>query len=160
MSAIGRLEQVWTGFPVRLRDRLMGAGLGLPSAMVLGIARWLEPDPSGVGTHQQLGLGGCSILTLTGWPCPMCGMTTTFAHMADASPLDAVRTQPFGVVLFMLTVAAASLGWSELVLPAGRWRGVRDRALAGELPIAVAVLVAMALGWAYKAAVIRGVLAV
>lgn len=160
MSLARAVAGWWARRATSTQDRLVGLGLAAPSSVVLGIAAALEPATAGVGTHMQLGLNGCSVLMSTGWPCPMCGMTTTFAHMADASPLDAVRTQPFGVVLFMLTVAAASLGWSELVLPAGRWRGVRDRALAGELPIAVAVLVAMALGWAYKAAVIRGVLAV
>ncbi len=134
----------------------MGLELAAPSSAVLAIASALEPAAAGVGTHMQLGLNGCSVLMSTGWPCPMCGMTTTFAHMADASPLEAARTQPFGVVLFMLTLAAASLGWAELVWPAGRWRRVRAHALAGELQIALAVLVAMALGWAYKAAVIRG----
>ena len=39
-----------------LRDRLIGLILLIPSAAVLTVARWLTPDPSGVGTHQQLGM--------------------------------------------------------------------------------------------------------
>ena len=32
-----------------------------------------------MGTHQQLGLPPCNFVTLTGYPCPACGMTTSFA---------------------------------------------------------------------------------
>lgn len=42
-----------------------------------------------------------------GYPCPMCGMTTTFALMEHLRPLDAALKLPFGVVLFSLTVAAS-----------------------------------------------------
>jgi len=74
--------------------------VALPTLTVLAIARHLQPDPAGVGTHTQLGLGRCPVLALTGYPCPMCGMTTTFALMADLRPVDAALNQPFGVVLF------------------------------------------------------------
>ena len=146
----------WASLPADLQDRLVGVVLAAPSSVVLGLSAWLEPAAGGVGTHKQLGLNGCAVLTATGWPCPMCGMTTTFAHMAHLSPVDAAITQPFGVVLFLLTVAFASVGWADLLLPAGRWRRLRDGALAREVPLAVAALVGMGLGWAYKAAVMRG----
>ncbi len=43
--------------------------------VVLGVARWLEPDAKGYGTHQQLGLPPCSSILLFGSKCPACGMT-------------------------------------------------------------------------------------
>ena len=155
MSAIARLERIWTSFPLAFRDRLVGAGLGLPSAMVLGIARWLEPDPSGVGTHQQLGLGGCSILTLTGWPCPMCGMTTTFAHLAHGNLVQGALTQPFGLVLFSVTVGLCAVGLADFFVPTGRFRRIGTWLTPLEVPIAVSVLVGMILGWFYKVVLIR-----
>lgn len=127
----------------------MGLVLVGASAPVLGLAAWLEPDPAGVGTHRQLGLGGCTILTWTGWPCPMCGMTTCFTHMAHADPLAAAITQPFGVVLFMATVVAFITGLGGL---SGRswWRRVGAFMLEHEVPIAAGTLIGMAAGWLYK----------
>jgi len=140
------------------RDRLIGLGLFLPSSVVLGLAAWLEPDPTGVGTHQQLGLAGCFVLEQMGVPCPMCGMTTTFSHMAHFEVISALLTQPFGVVLFLITLAAAVIGLMDLILPAkrwlrvGRWFAARDRALAG------ALLAAMFAGWFYKIALMQEIL--
>lgn len=138
-----------------LRDRLVSLALGVPSWSVLGIAIWLHPEPAGLGTHRQLGLGQCTLLGLTGWPCPMCGMTTSFAHMAELQPLGALGAQPFGVVLFLLTALTALLALAELARPSGRWM----RALAWieerELSIAIALLVGLASGWLYKILVLK-----
>jgi hypothetical protein len=141
-----------------VQDRMVGLTLALPSGLVLGIARWLQPDPSGMGTHQQLGLGGCAMLTGTGVPCPMCGMTTTFSHLAHLQPIQALFNQPFGVVLFLGTVVAFSVGLSDLAQPRGRWR----RALAWidqrEGWIAGGLMAGLVLGWAYKVAMATGFL--
>jgi hypothetical protein len=138
-----------------LQARLVGLVLFVPSTTLIGLSAWLTPDPSGIGTHQQLGLSACAILATSGVPCPMCGMTTTFSLMAHFSPLQALQNQPFGVVLFALTVLGAVVGASEMIKPAKilpgmlRWTVARDRALAGLL------LGAMIAAWAYKVAIIR-----
>ena len=148
-SLLGRLEAWWGHTAPATQDRLVGSVLVACTTPVLGLAMWLEPDPAGVGTHQQLGLGGCSVLSFTGWPCPMCGMTTTFTHMAHLEPIAAVITQPFGVLLFCATVVLFGVGVGSLI---GRetWRSGLDLILAYELQIAVGTLVGMVAGWVYK----------
>ncbi|MCP4807311.1 MAG: DUF2752 domain-containing protein [Proteobacteria bacterium] len=132
------------------RDRLVALTLGLPSWAVLGVAAWLDADPAGHGTHKQLGLGTCTILAMTGWPCPMCGMTTTFTHMAHGSVLDAVVTQPFGVVLFLLTLATGLIALADLAMPRGRFTRAWSRLLRHETWVAAALLAGLTLGWIYK----------
>jgi hypothetical protein len=78
--------------------------LTLLSGAVLLIARLLQPSAQGVGTHEQLGLPSCLFLTLTGIPCPSCGLTTSFAHAARFNFIASLTTQPFGLVAFFLTV--------------------------------------------------------
>ena len=141
-----------------LWGRFIGFVILAPSATVLGIAGWLSPDPSGVGTHQQLGLSSCLVLDQLGTPCPMCGMTTTYSLMAHFHPIQAFLNQPFGVVLFLLTVVAAVLGLLEMLRPHHflkqlvRWAIQRDRALAGLL------LGSLTAGWLYKVALMRQML--
>ncbi|MCK6502347.1 DUF2752 domain-containing protein [Myxococcota bacterium] len=138
------------GLAPTLQDRLVGASLALPSGTVLAVARWLSPDPSGMGTHRQLGLGGCAMLTGTGVPCPMCGMTTTFSHMAHLQPVQALFNQPFGVALFLATALAFALGTSDLVQPRGRWRQAWTWVDQREGWIAGGLMLGLILGWAYK----------
>lgn len=142
----GRVEAI----PGQVGLRWASAMVALPAWTVVGIARWLTPSPDGFGTHTQLGLGGCTMLTVTGWPCPMCGMTTTFSLMAHFRPLDALANQPFGVVLFLLTLFTALVGTVE-ALTAGGWAGrVWDGIMRHERGLALFLLVGMIAGWVYK----------
>ena len=50
------------------------AWLALGGAFLLG--RFLEPDPRGFGTHEQLGFRACLPVELWNVPCPGCGVTT------------------------------------------------------------------------------------
>jgi hypothetical protein len=56
--------------------------VALAALLVAGfaLAAYLEPDPRGLGTHQQLGFPPCTFLFLFGLRCPSCGSTTCFAH--------------------------------------------------------------------------------
>ncbi len=143
-------ERRWNALHSGTQDRLVGGALVAFAGPVLAIAMWLDPDPAGFGTHRQLGLGGCTVLQLTGWPCPMCGMTTCFTHMAHGQPLDAIVVQPFGVVLFAATVLLGGVGISAL---AGRpyWRNLLALVMRHEVAVAVATLLGLSLGWVYKA---------
>jgi hypothetical protein len=163
--AIGRLEAFWAravqpridAVPVATQDRFVGAVLFAPTAVVLGIATQLTPSPLGVGTHRQLGLGQCSFLSLAGIPCPMCGMTTTFTHLAHLDPVRGALTQPFGVVLFLLTVGGLLLGALELVAPRGRWRAIARWIERRETAVAAFLLIGLVAGWTYKIITMAGI---
>ncbi len=70
--------------------------------VVLGVARWLEPDAKGYGTHQQLGLPPCSSILLFGSKCPACGMTTAWSLAMDGRVVDAWYTNAGGLVLIVV----------------------------------------------------------
>jgi hypothetical protein len=93
-------------FSVGLNTRLAWAGVAIACAGVLGLAAWLTPDPSGLGTHQQLPFydSPCSFVLVSGLPCPTCGMTTAFAYMMHGHPLLALKAQPAGAVFCLVTM--------------------------------------------------------
>jgi len=86
--------------------RLIWSALAFAALSVVAIARWLEPDPRGLGTHVQLGLPPCPFHALTGLPCPTCGLTTSFAYMARLQITSSVAAHPLGAPLFALTSIA------------------------------------------------------
>jgi hypothetical protein len=94
-------------------------------------------------------------MRLWNFPCPGCGVTTSIALVAHGRPLEALRTQPFGLVA-LATVLAGAVG--ALV---GHARG---EDLYAELPRVawarwVRVLATLAvLAWMYKIALVRGLL--
>lgn len=151
------IRTVWERIPTSVVDRGMGALLFFPGATVLALAAWLTPSPAGFGTHTQLGLGSCVMLSLTGLPCPMCGMTTTFAHMAHGHLWSALVNQPFGVALFVLTVLGTILGGADLASGRGLWRQVVAWVERREATIAVLLLAGMILGWIYKIVLLKGI---
>ncbi len=86
--------------PARWLLVLVAAGL----AALLGVARWLEPDPRGYGTHTQLGLGPCAFATITGRPCPTCGMTTSFAWFSRGCLARSWQANPGGCLIALLSI--------------------------------------------------------
>lgn len=140
------------GAAVTRRRRLVSLAVGGPAWAVITLAALLTPNPDGVGTHRQLGLGACTILSLTGYPCPMCGMTTTFTHMAHLDPASALVTQPFGVVLFLGTLSVGILAVMEGVSPRGRWDQLLSFIERWDLRVALALFLGLVGGWVYKVA--------
>ncbi len=131
--------------------RLMSLFVASAIAIVFLLAALVEPSPAGHGTHLQLGLGQCTFLQATGWPCPMCGATTSFALMAHLRPLDAFVNQPFSASLFLLSATVFGISAAEVVDPRQRWGRIFRTIEPVESVLAVLFLVAMGLGWAYKA---------
>ncbi len=87
--------------------------------LLLGVAAWLQPNPSGMGTHQQLGLPPCTSVSLLGIRCPACGMTTSWAWMIRGRIDRAIGCNIGGVILFL--TAGISIPWLLLCL----WRADR-----------------------------------
>jgi len=88
-------------------------------------------------------------------PCPMCGMTTTFSLMAHFRPLDAFLNQPFGVVLFGITLATAVIALLEILHPRKRWMAIIHRMNGREQWYIAAFLLMMLSAWAYKIVLVR-----
>jgi hypothetical protein len=97
-----------TGAGTRL-SRSIWLVLFAAGSAVLVTALALSPDPAGHGTHTQLGLPPCGFLLVTGLPCPGCGLTTSFAHMIRLQVAGAFGANPFGVLLFCVTVAGVGI---------------------------------------------------
>jgi hypothetical protein len=124
---------------------LVAAALG--SAGVLGLAGWLEPDPRGFGTHEQLGLRPCAFAQLTGELCPTCGMTTAFAWSVRGRFLSAWRANPAGSLL--APTCAALIPWLLVSAVIGRPWGCRS--LDQPLILLVVATVAFSLlAWTFR----------
>ncbi|MFM2014026.1 MAG: hypothetical protein RLZZ396_2810 [Planctomycetota bacterium] len=111
------------GIPRDQLDRKERTGLALLTAMLLcglGIAAWLSPDPSGHGTHRQLGLPPCSSVLALGIKCPACGMTTSWALMIEGRIAEALVANVGGSLLFL--VAFVSIPWLLWILWSGKRR--------------------------------------
>lgn len=99
------------GWPIRCVFLVAAACL----AGVLLVARRLEPDPRGFGTHTQLGLPHCAFLTATGRLCPTCGMTTSFAWLTRGEIQHSWQANPAGCVYALLAVPVLVwLVWSAV----------------------------------------------
>lgn len=134
--------------------RWAAAAVLLACLSLLGSAAWLKPDPRGYGTHEQFHwgrylTGPCGWMTVTGYPCPTCGMTTAFAHTVRLQWVRAFLAQPAGFVLALGTVAGA-LG-AFYVLITGRWP-LRLAMALSPYRVFLGLLVLLLGGWAFKIA--------
>ena len=133
--------------------RLLAAAVGLGCAMVLGLAAWMTPSPTGMGTHEQLGLPRCGWIAMMDMPCPTCGMTTAFAHAAHGQFWQSFLSQPMGFLLAIATAMAllvcvhTAITGSRLPRVFLKLWGVRSGWLLAGLIVA---------GWAFKIASHKG----
>lgn len=91
---------------------------------VFVVAATLTPDDRGFGTHEQLGLPACRFRVVTGWNCPHCGMTTSFAHLVRGHWSDALHANAAGIPLAAVMGLTATLSAGAVVT--GRWAGPSD----------------------------------
>lgn len=107
----------------------------------------LSPSPEGHGTHRQLGFPPCGFLTVTGYPCPSCGLTTSFSYLVRGHGIKSLQTQPFGAVLFVTMIAIGIIALVGLVkkIPAS----VFMESILFER-IQALLLVLFLLSWIYK----------
>ncbi len=140
--------------PRRSREHWAVLVLALSAPLALFVlGRFLEPDARGWGTHEQLGFQPCWPMTHWNVPCPGCGVTTAVSLAAHGRPLASLRTQPFGLVLLLASLAGA--GWAALL---HLWH--RDLyAELHSLPwkrLAGALGTLLLLAWIYKLTLVRG----
>lgn len=142
-SAATEKRERWfaRGGPLSGPERAAFAILGGGALALLLTAALLRPDPAGHGTHRQLGLPPCTLLLYTGFPCPSCGMTTSWSHLMHGDLSAAVRAN-FGGTL--LAVCAGLFGvWTlPQAIVGRRFPLPRDGILiAGVAAVLVVVLV-------------------
>lgn len=100
-----------------LRLVLIGCG-GLLLGLLL-VTRFLVPEPVGLGTHEQLGLPECGFLMVTGYPCPSCGMTTSWAWLTRGDLMKSIRSNAGGTMLGILCLVFGV--WMLISGIRGRW---------------------------------------
>ena len=91
-----------------VRGMLLGVAIGLTA--VFAVAFWLNPyqsdgSPRRMATHQQLGLPPCTFFSVTGLPCPSCGMTTSFALLVRGDVPNSLRANAVGTLLALFCLA-------------------------------------------------------
>ena len=101
------------------------------------LARSLEPDPRGFGTHRQFGLPECTFRLLFSRACPGCGMTTSFSHFVRGEFAAAGRANETALLLAVLS--AVMIPWSLSSAARGRLWFVDD-------PVSVFAGLVIALG--------------
>jgi len=115
--------------------------------MLLIIARNLEPDPRGYGTHEQLGLTPCYFQITTGHLCPTCGATTAWSLLLDGNLARAVAVNLGGVLSCVAAIVGAP--WLLLTAALGRWPVVQPQ-LRPLLIFATVWLLIVMLDWARR----------
>ena len=97
--------------PPRCRPtaRLLAAAVTVAALALLTVAACLHPDAAGLGTHQQLNLPPCGFYERTGYPCPTCGMTTSFALTVRGRLIQAFATQPAGTTAALAVMIVAAI---------------------------------------------------
>ena len=123
--------------PATIPERFAVAGVGAAAAAVV--------YPT---VHRLTGLGWpCPLRTVTGIPCPTCGMTTAATSLADGRLHDALAANPFILVLVAGTAvmaAVVALRAAGLLAPPrpldARWRR----------PLRAALVVLFAASWLFQ----------
>jgi len=134
--------------PFVVRGLLIVLALGVLA--VFAVALRLNPyqrdgSPRQLATHQQLGLPPCSFLEITGYPCPSCGMTTSFSLLIRGDLFAALQANWVGALLAGFCLLFVP--WAILGAWLGRTPFIRslDQAL---LTVVLVLLLLLILRWA------------
>jgi hypothetical protein len=130
-----------------VRIGLLAVALGLLGIFVL--AGCLDPynadgTPMRLEAHRQLGFPRCTFYDWAGYPCPSCGMTTSFALLVHGDVIGALQANCVGALLALFCLF--SIPWTILCAFRGRLYFVRS--LESSLTVFLAIfLAAMLLRW-------------
>lgn len=135
--------------PIRLSwwARLIWLSVSLGCLAVFVTALRVQPDPSGIGSHESLGLAPCQFAWRTGLPCPSCGMTTSFAWFVRGRLLASFYVQPMG---FLLAIFTGFFFWIGLYLAVTGKSAARLVRMLPARGLLVAFFSIMILAWAWK----------
>ncbi len=100
---------VWNAFLVITAVTALAASL----ALTPGDGEWVYFNGEQVGET-------CASITITGQPCPQCGMTRSFVYGARFRILEAFLFNPAGYTLFLWIQVGGLLGAYRLVRRNGR----------------------------------------
>jgi hypothetical protein len=132
---------------VSTSERCFAGVAALSLLALLIVAARLEPSAKGHGTHTALGMPPCSWASLTGYPCPTCGMTTAFAHAADGNLATAFLVQPMGALIALAASAGVWIAGHVAVTGSFAARAVARGASTPALWGTLAILLG---SWVYK----------
>ncbi len=119
--ATGQVRSSITAFSKWSRGWTLVSGVCLLGLFI--VAGILSPDPSGLGTHQQLGFPPCGFVVALGRPCPSCGMTTAWSRIVRGDVVASIDANAGG---FMLALASMPLGiWLVASGLRGNWFLIR-----------------------------------
>jgi len=118
---------------------------------VFAVAVYLKPyeddgvTPLRMETHRQLGLPPCTFKTMTGLPCPSCGMTTSFALLVRGRLLSSLRANCVGTLLAAFCLVLIPWNIGSIVLGRPLFIVSLERALMWSI---IGFLALMLLRWA------------
>lgn len=96
-------------FTVGVSERIIAASIIASFGVMmlaLPVIRWLRLQP----------FVGCPFHALTGLPCPTCGYTRVYDLMLAGDWMQAIRFQPFILIIVLLSAIAAIMAAISLVL--------------------------------------------
>lgn len=134
----------------KTRGRVISAAILVACVALLTTAASISPDREGLGSHRQLGLPACSVVVLTGYPCPTCGMTTAFTFAVRGRFLSAFHAHPGGLCV-ALAVAGAGVVALVVLITGKRWAVNWYRVSPARVALGGVLLVLG--GWVYKLAI-------
>ena len=134
--------------------RVIAAVIGACCLALLLLAASLKPDPSGTGTHTQLGLPTCGWVLSMDLPCPTCGYTTAFTATVHGRFLEGFLAQPVGAILALAT-AVFFLGSMLIVLTGAPLENILGRFWTPR--VTWTLLAVIILAWVYKMLRFRGI---
>jgi len=136
--------------------RLLCGGAVAGLLLLLAMGFLLKPDARGYGTHERLGFAPCMPMEVWNVPCPGCGVTTSVTHAVRGELAASLRTQPFGLALFIAVLVFAV--WAFFVHLSGRdvWIQIRSVGRPRLYKWGGAICVLFVASWFYKLVAVRG----